>query len=745
MDDLLREFLTESTENLQRLDQEIVELEQRPKDAALLNRVFRTMHTIKGTCGFIGLARLETVAHSAEGVLSRLREGEIQISPALISDILAATEVIRVILESLERTQLEPVGDDSDLLKRLDAWLAADVNVTAGTNEFPIAAASATRAEPCSDATMRVESRMECNELADSSLRVNVQLLDKLMNLVGELVLGRNQLNQLAMQDEASVFAKPVQHLNRVTTDLQDAVMRTRMQPIGTAWSKLPRLVRELGQASGKMIALEMYGQDTELDRQILQAIGDPLTHMVRNSADHGIETPESRRAAGKSECGTIQLNAFHEGGHVILEITDDGAGLDIERVSRKAVERGLVKAEAIGTLTEAQILRFVFEPGFSTAERITNVSGRGVGMDVVRSSIEKIGGTVELLSAKGKGTTVRIKIPLTLAIVSALLVGVANEVFAIPQIGVIELVRVSEEQREKIEILHGAKYFRLRESLLPLVSLASTLKLEPLKEAAEYNIIVCQLGDTRFGMTVDEVFDTQEIVVKPVGRLVKHLANYAGCTILGDGRVIMILDTTGVGNAGLELSGNAHGANAAATADTRDERATAQLESVLVFDGGYEAMQAVPLSRIARLEEIPATDIAYADGRYLVEYRGTLLPLVPVNPAMDVRGKTMRPVLVLSAEGRSVGLAVEEIRDIVEERLHIEGTGHRPGVRGVCTIAGRISEVIDPDHFVRLAHTWDSGTAASVTLNELSPRNTGAPNSGSVVHQGNVIEGMAA
>ncbi|MBC8089446.1 MAG: chemotaxis protein CheA, partial [Phycisphaerae bacterium] len=524
-------------------------------------------------------------------------------------------------------------------------------------------------------------------------------------NLVGELVLGRNQLNQLASVDEASVFAKPVQHLNRVTTDLQEAVMRTRMQPIGTAWSKMPRLVRDLAQSSGKTIALEMHGQDTELDRQILQAISDPLTHMVRNSADHGIESPEARRFAGKPERGVIQLNAFHEGGHVILEITDDGAGIDVERVRQKAVERGLVKADALSNLTEAQILRFVFEPGFSTAERITNVSGRGVGMDVVRSSIEKIGGTVELLSKKGKGSTIRIKIPLTLAIVSALLVGVANEVFAIPQIGVIELVRVTEEQRGKIEVLHGSRYFRLRDSLLPLVSLTSTLKLAAIDECADYNIIVCQLGAARFGLTVDEVFDTQEIVVKPVGRLVKHLTAYAGCTILGDGRVIMILDTTGVANASLDLTTDARAVDALVKANDKEDRATLQRESVLLFDGGYEVMQAVPLSLIARLEEIPSADIAFAGGRFLVEYRGGLLPLVPVNPAMDMRAKVMRPVLVFSDGDRSMGLAVEEIHDIVEEQLRFEGHGHRTGVLGVCTIAGRISEIIDSDHYVRQAH----------------------------------------
>lgn len=806
MDDLLREFLTESNENLERLDQEIVELERRPNDTSLLNSIFRTIHTIKGTCGFIGLERLELVAHSAEGALSRLRDGEITISPRLINDILAAIDVIKEILDSLSRTEMEPEGDDTALIARLEAWLednasevngseavcandAANVLVNDATNEVANVASNvvpnvapnvagnvefngvrnevksvnavnerAVNENAVNDAIeavmkaannessvlngsesvksvstknevkteQKIESVVEARnevksdsnaDLADSSLRVNVQLLDKLMNLVGELVLGRNQLIQLASADESSVFAKPVQHLNRVATDLQEAVMRTRMQPIGTAWSKIPRLVRDLSQASGKTIALEMHGQETELDRQILQAIQDPLTHMIRNSADHGIELPEVRRAAGKSERGTIQLNAYHEGGHVILEITDDGAGIDVNRVRQKAIERGLVKADAVNGLTDAQILRFIFEPGFSTAEKITNVSGRGVGMDVVRSSIEKIGGTVELASKKGKGSTIKIKIPLTLAIVSALLVGVANEVFAIPQIGVIELVRVTEEQRDKIEVLHGARYFRLRDTLLPLASLTKTLQLAPIGDAADYSIVVCSLGDAKFGLVVDEVFDTQEIVVKPVGRLVKHLSTYAGCTILGDGRVIMILDTTGVANASLELAAANEVNSTSRQLALREETAVAHRENVLLFDAGYEAQMAVPLSLVARLEEIPSDKIAFADGRYLIEYRGGLLPLVPVNPEMDVRAKATRAVLVFSEGERSMGLAVEEIRDIVQEQLHVDGDAHRDGVLGVCTIAGTISEILDTDYFLRKAHpNWFTPSSAKDT-----------------------------
>ena len=806
MDDLLRDFLTESAENLQKLDQDLIELEVRPHDLTLVHSIFRTIHTIKGTCGFIGLPRLEALAHVTESVLGAVREGRLMVVPAMISDILRSVDTIKAIQGDLERDEVEPEGDDGALIGSLQAWLDIATNPTGssvvsptplavrammsdnaqrevargsgtvepvappsapaaaddahesielqggtrGTFELfdtgevmavhrdalamgapglvasapsaaeapPPAAASTTApvAAPVPAAAAPTASQGVAaatsapaegagstegrGSIADSSLRVNVTLLDKLMNLVGELVLARNQLIQLSAQIDDSVYAAPVQHLNRVTTDLQEAVMRTRMQAIGGAWTKLPRLVRDLALASGKQIALEMHGAETELDRQILQAIQDPLTHMVRNSGDHGIELPDVRRAAGKPEQGTIRLNAYHEGGHVILEISDDGAGIGVDKVRRKAVERGLVPADVAATLSEAQIFRFIFEPGFSTAEKITNVSGRGVGMDVVRSNIEKIGGTVELSSREGRGTTVRIKIPLTLAIISALLVGTANEVFAIPQIGVVELVRVSDEVRHRIETVQGARFFRLRDTLLSLVSLSERLELDGTALPDEYNIIVCQVGETPFGLVVSEVYDTQEIVVKPVGRLVKHIPVYAGCTILGDGRVIMILDTTGIANESLAVAHAEQGAMATASESTDDDA----MESVLLFDAGGSTVQAVPLSLVARLEEIPADNIEEADGRALVQYRDALLPLLAAHPSMNLRARTPRPVIVFTDNGHSMGLAVDEIRDIVSARLAVEPGAHRPGVLGVCVIAGKATEIIDTNYFLRQA-----------------------------------------
>ena len=750
MDDLLRDFLTESSENLAKLDNDLVSLEQHPEETSRLNGIFRTIHTIKGTCGFIGLVRLEGIAHAAENVLDALRAGRLTVSSAVIGDVLASVDCIKAILEHLEQTEIEPEGDDTALIHRLEQWLPGHNKVAAGDAEpfvmplpvMPPPAPVAASVEVASAAPTIVnapaadapavsgglaapqdkkpwdgnERRKRADEEAspsDSTLRVGVVVLDQLMNLVGELALSRNQLLQLMGGQEDSEFAKPVQQLNRVTTDLLEAVMKTRMQPIANAWTKLPRIIRDLSQASGKQISLECYGAETELDRQILQAIQDPLTHMIRNSADHGIESPAVRQANGKAEGGVIKLSARHEGGHVVIEIADDGAGIDPLKIKRKAIERGLVRADLAEQMSDTQLLRFIFEPGFSTAEQITNISGRGVGMDVVRSNIEAIGGTVDLASQIGRGTTIRVKIPLTLAIIQALLVGTAGETFAVPQIGVVELVRITEEQRHLVEIVHGTEFYRLRESLLPLVRLNDVLRLPSSGECTDCNIVVCQLGDARFGLVVDEVFDTQEIVVKPVGRLVKHLSAYAGCTITGDGRVIMILDTTGVG-AMANVANRTEQVDAAAAAAqalaTVEEDPT---ESVLLFDAGLPALLAVPLSRVARLEEFPAGVLEEAGDRVLVQYRGSLMPILPARAGMDIRAMSPRPVIVFNNGEQSIGIAVDEIRDIVEDHVQLQRASSRDGVLGVAVIAGRATEVVDLDWYFREA----SGTRRAPVL----------------------------
>lgn len=692
MDDLLRDFLAESTENLLRLDREIVELEKRPGDPELLKSIFRTVHTIKGTCGFLDLPRLEAVAHAAENVLGRLRDGELDATPAVVSDVLAAVDAIRAILRGLEATGAEPPGDDRRAVERLDRWLPQGESATPPSPviRLPSRSVEALLAE--------ARPAPAAPPVAESTLRLGVEALDHLVNLAGELVLTRNELVRLAHDDEHGPYAAPLQHLNRVATELQEAVMRTRMQPIGNAWAMLPRLIRDLGRAAGKKIDLVTSGAETELDRQLLQAIHDPLTHIVRNCADHGIETPDVRLAAGKPETGTIRLDARQQGGQIVVEIRDDGRGLDLDAIRSRAVERGLARPEAVATLSDAQLCRFVFEPGFSTAEKVTSISGRGVGMDVVRSNVEAIGGEVELSSVAGEGTTLRLRIPLTLAILPAVVVEAGGERFALPQSGVVELVRLTEENRSLVESVNGARFFRLRESLLPLVPLASLLHL-PRGDDDEPCLVVCQAGPGRLGLLVDAIVDGHEVVVKPLGRLLERIPLYTGTTVLGDGRVLMILDLPALAAA----AGVAERVESTAPApedpapDPREFRLP-----LVVFRTGGGAVRAVPLSSVDRLERITPDAVERGDGRYVVRHRGSLLPLVAAAPELDVLAGPARAMIVLTDGENRVGLVVEEIEDVVEDRVRIELTSDDPELLGTAIVAGRSTEILNADSLLR-------------------------------------------
>ncbi|HYN38497.1 MAG TPA: chemotaxis protein CheA, partial [Rhodospirillales bacterium] len=557
-----------------------------PNNKEILSSIFRVFHTIKGTCGFLSLPRLEKVAHAGEDLLSLFRENASLVTPEAISLILRCVDAIRDLLGGIEAMGAEPETDHSELIATLkEAVAAGEVRARAGAGGEasgavePVAtpevmaepepepdpdaapepatspAAPVARTEPAAQAAAHPAAEATASHDAGSgpkTIRVNVDVLESLITLVSELVLTRNQLLQLARGRDDGRSADSFQRLSRITTELQEGVMKTRMQPVGTAWAKLPRIVRDLAVETGKQIELKMIGAETELDRQILEMIRDPLTHMVRNSADHGIESREQRRAASKPETGTITLNAFHEGGHIIIEIRDDGRGLNVERIRAKILERGLATGAELERLTDQQVRQFVFKAGFSTAEKITSVSGRGVGMDVVRSNVEKIGGVVELSSEAGKGTTFTIKIPLTLAIVSALIIGCAGQRFAIPQICVRELVHVAPNGTHRVETLNSTPVLNLRNRLLPLVSLREALRISAdtggeSGSRTEYYVVVAQIGSRHLGIIVDQVFDTEELVVKPVGRALRKIPFFSGTTILGDGSVIMILDPNGI------------------------------------------------------------------------------------------------------------------------------------------------------------------------------------------------------
>jgi two-component system chemotaxis sensor kinase CheA len=856
MDDLLKEFLTETAESLEVLDGELVKLEQVPDDPELLGNIFRLVHTIKGTCGFLGLPRLESVAHAGENILGKFRDGELPVTPDAVSLILESLDCIKGLLAALEKNEKEPAGDDSDLIARLNAMAegnaspaanspeasavpepvadpapeaepvveAAEAPAPAGANLFeqmggrgvldavievfvqhmmadeflapffkgvnldqlqggerahvanllggptdgdaPRSIFSFLASRGCGEAnhdlvlehlkkalaTLEVHPRVAArimtmvnadrqsavaqedtaaetgrahkdgdkgdgeagqaersrgeSQVAANSIRVNVDLLESLMTMVSELVLTRNQLLQILRAQKETDFAAPLQRLNHVTSELQEGVMRTRMQPIGNAWSKLPRLVRDLSRELGKKIELEMVGAETELDRQVLEIIKDPLTHMVRNSADHGVETMRERETAGKPDTATIRLDAYHEGGHIIIAVSDDGRGLSIDRIKAKAVANGHVSEAELESYSDQQAMQLIFKPGLSTAEKITSVSGRGVGMDVVKTNIEKIGGSIDIKSTYGKGTTFTIKIPLTLAIVSALIVEATGERFAIPQISVVELVRASAKSEHKIELINGTPVLRLRNRLLPLVSLGGLLKLETAEQTAAKTgqdafVVVTQVGAACLGIIVDKVFDTEEIVVKPVAPILRDIQIFSGNTILGDGSVVMILDPNGIASAASGYIATEHEMREAEKREVgRDDRT-----ALLVFRAGDgKTPKAVPLSLVARLEEIDVKSIEVSNGDAVVQYRGQLMPLIPADAALKIKEQGRQPVIVFSDRTRSMGLLVDEIVDIIEDRLQVEIAGTREGLVGSAVVGGHATEIIDTGYYLTKA-----------------------------------------
>jgi two-component system chemotaxis sensor kinase CheA len=810
MDDLLREFLTETSESLDTVDNQLVRFEQDPNNAKILDNIFRLVHTIKGTCGFLGLPRLEALAHAGETLMGKFRDG-MPVTAEAVTLILSSIDRIKEILGGLEATEAEPEGTDQDLIVKLHemvergmaamsapampvasapampaeptptlpAAAAPSIQPAAeeGTLAFqvlerqlrpgevslddlerafretaieiapaapPLAPAPPAAAEPAPNpaAAPRAESPKatkspaakktvadlevspDSDRVANQSIRVNVDTLEHLMTMVSELVLTRNQLLEISRRHEDTEFKVPLQRLSNVTAELQEGVMKTRMQPIGNAWQKLPRIVRDLSGELGKQIELEMHGADTELDRQVLDLIKDPLTHMVRNSADHGLETPAERAAAGKPEQGTIRLSAYHEGGHIIICIADNGRGLNTERIKSKAVSNGLVTESELEKMTEAQIHKFIFAPGFSTAAAVTSVSGRGVGMDVVRTNIDQIGGTIDVKSVAGEGSSVTIKIPLTLAIVSALIVEAAGDRFAIPQLAVVELVRARANSEHRIERIKDTAVLRLRNKLLPLMHLKKLLKIDDGSSSDPENgfIVVTQVGSQTFGIVVDGVFHTEEIVVKPMSTKLRHIDMFSGNTILGDGAVIMIIDPNGIAKAlgtSVAVSHEIADENAAMRANAAE-----QLTSLLVFRAGSTQPKAVPLGLVTRLEEIAADKIELSNGRYMVQYRDQLMPLVQMD-GVSVGTSGAQPILVFADDGRSMGLVVDEIIDIVEERLNIEVAGSQEGILGSAVIKGQATEVIDVGHFLPMAFAdWfsrkemrPSATAQSVLL----------------------------
>jgi len=760
--EIVGEFLMESHENLDQIDRDLVSLEQEPDSRDLISRIFRAIHTIKGTSGFLAFSRLETLAHAGESLLSKLRDGVQPVTPATITVLLATIDGVRSLLSSIEEN-----GSENDVdVESIIAQVHAQMN--AGEAAAPAEAAPAAEAEAAAPAAaaeetpvpleetpvrpapepvegqrrplgeMLVESgaahpsdvgsalqqQIEGDErklgtilleegkaqpaavsealqaqtpkrsIADSAIRVDVDLLDTLLNMVGELVLARNQLVRGVMEIGDATLVRSAQRLGMITSELQEGIMKTRMQPIEHIWSKLPRVVRDLSNSLDKQVQLVMQGKETELDRSLLEAVKDPLTHLVRNAVDHGIEEPERRIASGKGPEGTLTLRAYHEGGHVAVEVADDGAGLNVERIAQKAVENGLLRKDQIPNMDKRDIMAMVFQPGFSTAAKVTNVSGRGVGMDVVKTNIENIGGAVSVDSTPGEGTVWRLTIPLTLAIIQALTVDCGDQRYVVPQVAVLELVFI-DGQSTKIEYASGAPVYRLRGKLLPLVRLDRALGLEVGTDQGVY-IMVLQADGRRFGLVVDRVLNTEEVVVKALNSRFKDIGLYAGATILGDGKVGLILDVSSLARRS-HLAADAERSNLEASSRAVAGGGTG--ERLLVTAVG-ERRVAIPLDTVTRLEEFPRDRIEHAGSREVVQYRGQILPLVRLSHLLGAYGEEPEgetvSVVVYSEGGRSVALVVDRIVDIAENSTTARRDAEEDGLVGTAVIQQRVTELLD-------------------------------------------------
>jgi two-component system, chemotaxis family, sensor kinase CheA len=754
-DELTREFLIESQEGLDRMERCLTDLEERPQDAALLADIFRSVHTIKGTTGFLGYKRLEKLAHSGENLLGLLREGKLTATSEVITALLQLLDGLRSILKAIEAEGGEGTGEDAALIARLDqlraaavppgppqtpgrkppepavskasdkqaaqAAPAAPVAVATPAAAVAVAAPAAANSTPAAvlaaapqeapqntPAPARVaaanaevaKARPMAGTAAESSLRVDVALLNRMMNLVGELVLTRNQVLQATASDPNMTMLS--RRLDMVTADLRESVMKARMQPVSNVFSKIPRIVRDLSQSLGRKVRLQMEGQETELDKSLLEAIKDPLTHAVRNSLDHGIEPPEVRQAAGKDPEGTLTLRAVQEGSHVIVEINDDGAGIDVEKVRAKAIERGIVAADRAAQMGERELLQLIFLPGFSTAAKVTNVSGRGVGMDVVRTNVEKIGGKVEIDSGVGKGTSLRLRIPLTLAIIPALIVRSLKQSFALPQGALSELVHVPPEQAaSSIEWVDNAPLYRLRGRLLPLVFLDLLLTEShhgKLDERRDSFIAVLDADGRHYGLVVDSLADPEEIVVKPLSSVLKDIGLYSGATVLGSGDLALILDPAAIAmKAGVRINGKEEkAAAAAAAAEEEGSTDAARMDYLLVETGGRRA--AVPLSDVLRIEQLPVSRIEYVGYRPVLNFEGQLLPVEDAGGMLQAsqdHPDTQIVVVVCRDGNRHVGIAVSHVLDVASGGSLFEaGTGGRTD--GVTLLKDSVTDVVN-------------------------------------------------
>lgn len=752
--ELVAEFVIESSEHLADIENELLEIEQGGAnvDADLVNKVFRGIHSIKGAAGFLGLVSIKELAHSLENVLNKIRSNELTPTSDITNVMLRAGDTLQTMLDDALNSNDVDVSDQiASLNAVLEGNAVADSPSTEAAPEAadqcetstsvdqpqpappipqaepPKPAEPALAKEPVAAAKPADQAKPNSAAAIESSIRVPVGVLDQLMNLAGELVLSRNQLLQAVASNNLTGLDSAATDLDQVTSSLQEAIMQTRMQPIGAVFGKFPRIVRDLSSQLGKKCKLEVDGNDVEVDKTIIEAIGDPLTHLIRNSVDHGVELPEVRAAAGKEAEGTVWLRAFHKAGKVCIEIQDDGAGINPDKLKQKAVDKGVISPDRAAQMSDREAIRLIFHPGFSTAEKLSDVSGRGVGMDVVRTNIEGLGGNVDVESEVGVGSNIRVTLPLTLAIIPSMIVTCGEDRYAVPQANVAELVRLrSGEVATRIDRIKNAEVLRLRGSLLPLVRLDSALGVPtapPRDENAPLNVVVVETGQALYGLVVDGIFDSEEIVVKPLGRHIKDCPGLAGATILGNGRVALILDAAGIASsANVELT---HESEEQSKQQDLDSEGQASAQPLLLFSTNPADQFGVPMEIVARIERVRADQIDAVGGQELLQYRGTSLPLISVENHLDVepRSKVNRLyVIVFTIGDREVGLVAPQLDDIREIACEIDtATFKSIGVAGSLVVNNRAVRLLDVFELAEASHPqW------FIESREQTPEDTG-------------------
>lgn len=710
MDDLILDFINESEDSLVKVYANLLALEEDHNNENAIKEIFRIFHTIKGTCGFLGFSVLEKITHEGENVLNKIRERSLEVNTEIITCIFKTVDTVKEILETIKETGIEPTHDYSILLSNLDAILNGKL-ITAQTfvdnsveKEIPMASND--------DAPKEVAAKDESNQskkTADKknneSIRIKISLLDELMQKVSELVLARNQLMQIARHSNIgnSPLFIIIQRINALISSLQERIIKTRMQPIGSIWGNYSRVVRDIGIELGKKIKLEMSGEDTEIDRNLIDSIKDPLTHMIRNSADHGIESPQDRIAQGKDPEGTVSLKAYHQAGQVVISVSDNGRGLNTTKIKEKIVKQNLLSQDLVDSLNDQQIYQYIFHPGFSTADKVSSVSGRGVGMDVVKSNVENIGGHIELKSKEGFGSEFIMKIPLTLAIMPVLIIMTEGQKYAIPLIHVHELIRVTNNSEHQIQYLGSSPILKIRGKVIPLIIASEMLQYDTQEQKDKQFIVICKLASEIFGIVVDKIFDIEEIVVKPTSSVLKSISLYSGCTILGDGSVIMIFDTMALVE---KVRKDLHALHYCQSEELSTETAEVlnfEKSKFLLFKPhpDKQIINALPLDYITRLEEGESHKIESLSGKYLMQYRDRLMRVKVFDPEFDFLSRELFDIAVFSNSGEIFGLVVGEIIDVVEHTFDSKVMASEdPKYLSTIVINGRSVEIVDITYF---------------------------------------------